>query len=144
MFSQTAEYSLRAMMVLAANEKAVGSEHIASETRVPKPYLSKILRDLVVAKLVISQRGPNGGFVLGRPAGQITVLDVLNAVDPLQRITECPLGRPDHQELCLLHRQLDEAIATVECTLRNATLADLDPQQISTRSTQATRRRVHR
>jgi Rrf2 family protein len=126
MFSQTSEYALRAAMYLTEHpEVPASSECISEAMQVPKPYLSKILRDLVVAGLVRSLRGPRGGFGLAKPANTITVLDVINAVDPIQRITRCPLGRPDHQQLCPLHRQMDVAIQQVECSLRATSLAQL-------------------
>lgn len=126
MFSQTTEYALRAMVYLAEHfGEACGSESISQATQVPKPYLSKILRDLVLAELIGSSRGPNGGFIMTRPMHLVTVFDVVEAVDPIKRITTCPLGRPDHKELCPLHRQMDAAIAHVECSLRSTTLAQL-------------------
>jgi Rrf2 family protein len=126
MFSQTAEYALRAVLYLAEHpDTAASSELISGAMQVPKPYLSKILRDLVLAELIKSLRGPNGGFVLARPSHQITILDIVNAVDPIKRITSCPLGRPDHLTLCPLHRQMDSAAEHVECSLRSTTLAQL-------------------
>lgn len=125
MFSTTSEYALRAMTYLAGETDAANSETISTNTKIPKPFLSKILRDLVVAGLVHGQRGPNGGFTLARRATDISVLDVINAVDPLKRIDECPLGLPEHKKLCPLHAQLDSAIEQVECTLRKTKMIDL-------------------
>ncbi len=126
MFSQTVEYALRAMMYLASlGEAAVTSERIAAHTRVPPGYLSKVMRDLVVAKLVTSHRGPGGGFVLARPAGEITILDVVESVDPIRRIQKCPIDHPDHAELCPMHQRLDQALAEMERTLRSTTLAQV-------------------
>ena len=127
MLSQTVEYALRAMVHLAALEPdtAVNSETIADRTKVPKGYLSKVLRDLVVAELILSQRGPNGGFTLARAADQISILHVINAVDPLARIKKCPLGNPDHLNLCPLHRRLDDAIGMIEREFGSTTLGDL-------------------
>lgn len=127
MLSQTVEYALRAMVHLAALEPghSVNSQSIAGRTRIPHGYLSKILRDLVVADLVRSQRGPNGGFTLARLAEKISLLDVINAVDPIARITKCPLGNPAHLKLCPLHSRLDRAIATIEQEFRQTTLAEL-------------------
>lgn len=98
MLSQTIEYALRAMTFLASidGDASFNSETIAECTKVPKGYLSKILRDLVVADLIVSQRGPNGGFTLSRSAAKISMLDVVNAVDPIPRIRKCPLGNPAH------------------------------------------------
>ena len=126
MFSQTAEYALRAMVYLAENDGTpCGSERISVATQVPKAYLSKIMRDLVVANLVTSSRGPNGGFVMTAKPLHVAVLDVVNAVDPIKRITTCPLGRPNHQTLCPLHRQMDAAIEHVESSLRATFLSEL-------------------
>lgn len=127
MISQTIEYALRAMAHLATLEesRAVNSETIAEHTQVPRGYLSKVLRDLVVAGLVDSQRGPNGGFALARAASEVSILDVVNAVDPIARITECPLGNPAHVQLCPLHRRLDDALQTIEQQFRETSLEDL-------------------
>lgn len=127
MLSQTVEYALRAMVHIAAipPDSALTSEAIAERTKVPKGYLSKVLRDLVVAGLITSQRGPSGGFSLSRPAPKISMLEVVNAVDPIQRITKCPLGNPAHLQLCPLHRRLDDAIATIERDFAKTSLAEI-------------------
>lgn len=127
MISMTIEYALRAMSHLAGLEPgtAINSETIAVRTKVPQGYLSKILRDLAVAGLVKSRRGPNGGFCLAGPVGQTSILDIINAVDPISRITRCPLGNPLHVELCPLHRRLDDALALIEGEFRRTTLTEL-------------------
>jgi len=127
MLSQTVEYALRAMVLLASStpDEALGSDAIAERTQAPKGYLSKILRDLVVAGLISSQRGPRGGFMLARPAARISMLDVVNAVDPIDRIARCPLGNPAHTKLCPLHRRLDDAIASVEREFARTSLAEV-------------------
>ena len=104
---------------------AVTSDAIASQTHVPAGYISKVLRDLVVAELVTSARGPRGGFRLARDAQEISILDVVNAVDPIRRILRCPIGNPRHTQLCALHRRLDDAMATVEAALRSTSLAEI-------------------
>lgn len=145
MFSQTVEYALRASMYLAEHPDAPASSEVISDAmQVPKPYLSKVLRDLVRAGLVVSSRGPNGGFLLARPEQQITVLDVVNAVDPMKRIKSCPLGRKDHQQLCPLHRQMDAAMEHVECSLGSTTLSQLasNTSKVLDTNTKAPRRAV--
>ena len=127
MLSQTSEYALRAMVSLSGLEGgiSVNSATIAARTKVPPGYLSKILRDLAVAELVLSQRGPNGGFSLARSPERISILDVVNAVDPIARITKCPLGNPAHLDLCPLHRRVDDAIAMIEREFKRTTLAEM-------------------
>ncbi|MBS0196154.1 MAG: Rrf2 family transcriptional regulator [Planctomycetes bacterium] len=127
MLSQTVEYAFRATMFLASLEPgtAVNSETIAARTKVPHGYLSKVLRDLVVAELVWSLRGPNGGFALARPPEQVSMLDVVNAVDPIRRIEKCPLGNPAHLKLCPLHQRIDGALALIETQFRETSLAEI-------------------
>jgi Rrf2 family protein len=130
MLSQTVEYALRAMSRLAGpGSPPASSRALARATRVPQSYLSKIMRDLVQARLVRSFRGPNGGFVLARDAAAITVLDIVNAVDPIRRTTACPLDDPAHTTLCPLHRCLDDVLAQIERTFGNATLAAVTEQR---------------
>lgn len=126
MISQTAEYALRAIVYLADRMDAPQTtRQIAAVTCVPAGYLAKVMQGLSRAGLVNSQRGLHGGFVLARPAGELTVLDVVQAVDPLRRIERCPLGLKGHLTLCPLHRRLDGAIALVEKALGESTIAEL-------------------
>lgn len=127
MISQTVEYALRAMVRLAELPagQTLNSETLAMLTQAPPGYLSKVMRDLVVGGLVTSQRGPSGGFTLARPPGQITMLDVVNAVDEIPRIRECPLGNPAHVKLCPLHQRIDRALDLVEREFGATTLAEV-------------------
>lgn len=127
MLSQTAEYALRAMVALATgNGEARTAQDIARAARVPFDYLSKVLHSLVRAGLISGQRGRGGGFQPARPAGEITVLEVVSAVDPLRRIRTCPLGLQAHGEnLCPLHRKLDDAVRSVEEAFAATTIQSL-------------------
>jgi len=125
--SQTAEYALRAVVCLAANPgRPLTTREIADITRVPVDYLSKVLQTLVRGKIVRSRRGLGGGFTLCCRPEEVTILDVVTVVDPIQRIRECPLHLDEHREdLCPLHRRLDEAMAGIEKSLRETTLAEI-------------------
>jgi Rrf2 family protein len=126
MFSQTAEYALRAVTYLASHEGAARTtQQIAKATQVPIGYLSKVMQGLGRARLVQSQRGLHGGFTLTRSAADLTVLDIIQAVDPIQRIRSCPLGLKGHINLCPLHRRLDQAMKLVEEALRKSSIAEL-------------------
>lgn len=127
MISQTAEYALRAIVSLADNDGGpMTTNQLAGQTRVPPGYLAKVMQSLVKGGLVTSQRGPSGGFTLVHTLEETTVLDVINAVDPIPRIEVCPLGLPSHgTELCSLHRRLDQAMAEVERTFRSTTIRAL-------------------
>lgn len=127
MLSQTAEYALRAMVILArSGPTPVSTREISDATKVPQAYLAKILQGLIRAGLVRSQRGLKGGVCLKKPANQLTILEVVNAVDPIVRITSCPLGLRTHgTRLCALHRRLDRALALVEEAFSASTLAEV-------------------
>ncbi len=126
MISQTAEYALRAVVSLAEADGPRTTREIAEQTRVPNGYLSKVLQALTQAGLVRGRRGLGGGFLLLKPADEMTVYEVLQAVDPIQRIHKCPLGTPSHKEcLCPLHQYLDDAMATIEASFQTTTISDL-------------------
>ncbi|HVT93391.1 MAG TPA: Rrf2 family transcriptional regulator [Bryobacteraceae bacterium] len=127
MLSQTTEYALRAMVALAtSSSEALTAQEIAASSHIPLDYLSKVLSLLSRAGLVHSQRGRGGGFQAARPASELTVLEVVTAVDPLRRIKTCPLGLPVHGEnLCPLHRKLDDAVRIVEEAFSATTIESL-------------------
>ena len=136
MFSQTVEYALRAVTYLAQNcENACTTEQIAKATSVPQAYLAKVLQSLLRSGITQSQRGIKGGIRLARSADELTMLDVVQAVDPIKRIEHCPLptdvdlhGQPHRNRgsaLCPLHERLDEALGAVEKIFGTTTLANL-------------------
>jgi len=127
MISQTAEYALRTIVWLAGQDGVPQTtKQIAAATRVPSGYLAKILQNLGRAGLVKSQRGIHGGFTLAQNPHAMSPLDVLNSIDPLRRIEQCPLGIVGHDtELCPLHRRLDDAIAHIESVLASTKISEL-------------------
>jgi Rrf2 family protein len=126
MFSQSVEYALRAAVWLAGSDQPRKASELAECSQAPSAYLSKILLLLVRGGVAKSLRGARGGYVLSRPAIQISVLDVVAAVEPMRRIFQCPLDRPNHwNRLCPLHRCLDDALAYVEQSFRSTRLSDL-------------------
>lgn len=130
LLSETAEYALRAAVYLAEREAAgeggSSTQQIARQTQAPPDYLAKVLKQLARAGLFKAQRGAGGGFSLARTAQELNVLEVINAVDPLERIHACPLGKKAHgAKLCPLHRRIDSAMEQVQVAFAGVTLADL-------------------
>ena len=127
MLSTTSEYALRMMILLTeSNGAPTTCAKLSEGGRIPQQYASKVLNLLRRAGMVKGQRGRYGGFVMGCDPAATTLLDVVNVIDPLQRITECPLGRSDHSSnLCPLHSQIDSAIASLEESLAQLTLTEL-------------------
>ncbi|MBN9121921.1 MAG: Rrf2 family transcriptional regulator [Planctomycetes bacterium] len=135
MFSDTVEYALRAIVHLAHEApEARTTAQIAEATRVPKDYLSKILQGLAKKGIVQTQRGVGGGISLAKAPDELTILDVVNAVDPIVRFKTCPLKLPNHgANLCPLHKRMDAAMALVEEAFGKSTLAEVlaDPSNTS-------------
>ena len=133
MISQTVEYALRAIVTIAQHDgKPCTAQQIAEISQVPAPYLSKMMQGMARAELVISKRGLHGGFVLNKAATELTIWDVVDAVEPFKRIRECPLGIGSHgTTLCPLHRRIDNAMAMVEESFRATTVAELLSQDDS-------------
>ena len=127
MFSETVEYALRAVCYLASHAPAARTTgQISVQTKLPAAYLSKVLQRLNKAGIVCSQRGIGGGIALAIKPDELTILAVVNAVDPIRRITTCPLELASHgMRLCPLHRRLDNALAMVEEAFRDTTLAEV-------------------
>ncbi|MCA9157975.1 MAG: Rrf2 family transcriptional regulator [Planctomycetales bacterium] len=128
MFSQTQDYALRAIIWIAQQEEAkpYGNEQIARGTKVAPSYMAKVLQHLTEADILGSRRGVGGGFHLIRDIDELTVLEVINAVDPIVRITACPLDLTTHRDCrCPMHARLDEALGLVERALRKSTIRDV-------------------
>lgn len=125
--SRAAEYAVRASLWLARPPQGCHTvRQIAEAAAVPAPYLAKILQALARSGVVSAQPGPGGGFTLRRAPEEITLQEVISAVDPIHRIRECPLELPEHSGcLCPFHARLDQAIAYVLELFENCTLADL-------------------
>ena len=127
MFSQTVEYALRAAVHLAIKSPdAQTTAEIAEATKVPLAYLSKVLQGLREKGIVRLQRGLGGGVSLAREPAELTILDIVSAVEPLQRIKTCPLDLKSHgTQLCALHRRMDASLKNIEDAFASTTLAEL-------------------
>jgi len=89
--SRKIDYGLRAMIYLASipSEAVVPFREIARQMMIPEDFLAKILKTLVDRGLVKSARGPHGGYVLARPPGAISFLEVIEAVEGPIAINVC-------------------------------------------------------
>lgn len=126
MLPKTAEYALRACVWMAQfPDEPKPADALAKATQVPRRYLHTVLQDLVQAGLVRSQSGPGGGYRLASSPDEVTILAVVNAVAPLERIKACPLGLTSHTSLCPLHRELDQVYANAEAAFGRVTLSQL-------------------
>lgn len=126
----TAVYGLRAMATLAtlAPGESLNAAALSERTGVPQQYLSKVMRKLVVAKLVRSQRGHGGGFTLMLPPARIRLADVLRAID-VQLDGGCAFGyeRCDQANPCVLHPLWTRLQSSLDDWGNGSTLAGIGP-----------------
>jgi Rrf2 family iron-sulfur cluster assembly transcriptional regulator len=127
--SQTAVYALRATLCLAGHGPSarVRVDDIAAELAVPRNYLSKILHGLARAGVLVSSRGPGGGFELARPARELTLADVVEPFDELPEETGCLLGRTacSDRDPCAAHERWKGVSLSVKKFFRDTSIADL-------------------
>jgi Rrf2 family protein len=89
MLTQRARYALHAMLYLARKEGSATLVEMATAERIPKKFLEQIFAALKVRGLVVGKRGPQGGYQLGKPAGQITFAEILRCLDGPLALAPC-------------------------------------------------------
>jgi Rrf2 family transcriptional regulator, iron-sulfur cluster assembly transcription factor len=95
MLSNTCKYAIRAVLYLALHDdgsKKIGIKQISNELKIPTPFLGKILQLLAKNKILLSTKGPNGGFGLGRPAKDISLMRIVDIIDGDDRFNSCIIG----------------------------------------------------
>ena len=125
--SAKVDYALRAMLELAAAGGLVKGEQLANAQGIPRKFLETILLELRHDELVASQRGVDGGYALARPASEITVADVIRAVEgPIATVRG---ARPEEVEYAGSATALQplwlDLRAAMRDVLEGATLAEL-------------------
>ena len=127
--SAKTDYALRAALELAAapDEKPVKGERIATAQAIPLRFLENILMQLRHAGLVESRRGADGGYRLARPAAEVTLADVIRAIDgPLAGVSG---ARPETLDFTGVAEPMRDVWIAVRASLRavleRVTLADV-------------------
>lgn len=126
MISITAEYALRAVVVLAKAKEPMKTKDVAEVSQVPREYLAKIVQLLAKGDIIDSKKGRGGGISLARDLEQISLLDVIKVVDPFRHYETCPFKIKDHKGgLCPLHHHLESMIHDSEMAFKKTTLDKL-------------------
>jgi Rrf2 family iron-sulfur cluster assembly transcriptional regulator len=95
MLSNTCKYAVRALIYLgkhSADGTKIGIKKISADLTIPTPFLGKILQNLVKQKMLVSTKGPNGGFGLGRKTDEISLFDIVRIVDGDDFFKMCLIG----------------------------------------------------
>ncbi|MDT8900476.1 RrF2 family transcriptional regulator [Anaeroselena agilis] len=134
-FNQATDYAFRAMLHLAARPPGsiVSIQQLAASEAIPPRFLQKITRPLGKAGLIRSHRGVEGGFALARPAEEISLLDIITAVEGKLVVHRCLAEREACNkhctEECPVHATLARLQAQLVAGLRQANLAALVAEQ---------------
>ena len=127
--TKKADYGLMAMKHLAehAHERACSAKDVAESYGIPQEVLAKILQRLVKAGLLNSQHGINGGYMLARDPGMISVFEVIRAIDGPLFITSCVTvrGECDQTDRCTVREPLRRVNHSIEELLRRITIAEM-------------------
>ncbi|HEX4964012.1 MAG TPA: Rrf2 family transcriptional regulator [Thermoanaerobaculia bacterium] len=133
--STKGEYGIRAMLYIAmhADQGPVTSHEIATHQGIPEPYLRQILALLSKDRLVLSNRGPQGGHALGRPASQISLRHILLTLEgqttAIDQILALPCTIDVGTEHCAIREVFLEVKQAVERILSTTTLEDMVSRQ---------------
>ena len=134
MLSATCKYGIRAVIFIASRPDPkinTGLKQISEELRIPRPYLAKILQTLSRKKILHSTKGPHGGFYLLVPAGKLTLMDIIEAIDGGDFFDscyvtgeKCSFDQPD-KGVCILHDDLRKEKDNLAKFFSSKTIGDL-------------------
>jgi len=137
MLSSTCKYGIRAVIFIASRPDPkinTGLKQISEELRIPGPYLAKILQTLSRKKILHSSKGPHGGFYLLIPAGKLTLMDIIEAIDGGDFFDscyvtgeKCSFDQPD-KGVCILHDDLRKEKDNLAKFFSSKTIGDLVSQ----------------
>lgn len=117
MLSNSCRYGIRAVIYLARQPKnsgKTGIKQISSDLDLPTPFLAKILQELAKQKILLSSKGPHGGFSLLKDPRKITLLDIVKSIDGDEFFTGCVMhsgpcaGKKNNRKHCSLHEDYEK------------------------------------
>ena len=134
MLSNSCRYGIRAVIYLATQPKSAGRtgiKQISKDLKLPTPFLAKILQDLAKQKILVSSKGPHGGFSLMKDSKKIKVIDIVRAIDGEQFFTGCIIhngpcgGKRNRRKYCALHDEYEKVRHELKQVFRKKTIYDL-------------------
>ena len=130
-FPEAASLGIHAAVMLAGTRNGLVSARVlAKRLEASEAHLAKVMQRLGHAGIVDSTRGPKGGFALARPAGDVTLLAVYEAIEGAVEPAGCVFGTPVcGRKSCIFRGVTEELDARLRAYLADATLADLAEEQ---------------
>lgn len=133
MVSKTCEYAIRAMLFIAQHSRRgekTGVKQIASAIDSPEPFIAKILQDLRKKGLVLSGKGPAGGYYLDEAGMKYSLADIVRAVDGDKLFKGCGLGLSacSEKKPCPIHDEFAIVRRRIKSMLEASTLGDYNSE----------------
>ena len=129
LLSKSCEYGIRATLYLVTLNRPgyVSIREISDQLDISFHFLTKIFQKMTQTGLLLSFRGPNGGIMLAKPSDQITLLDVVLAIDGPDLFRECVLGLPGcgNDKPCPMHHRWAGERARLEDMFSRTPLAEM-------------------
>jgi FeS assembly SUF system regulator len=122
------DYAMVVLIDIARSDQVRSTHRIAQRTGIPLPTVAKLMKNLNRAGLVTSTRGAGGGYILGRGAREISVADVIQAVEGPIALTACADTSDEHcgiEALCPVQGKWNRVKTAVRSALSEVTLADM-------------------
>jgi Rrf2 family transcriptional regulator, iron-sulfur cluster assembly transcription factor len=127
--TQKTEYAIRGMLYLSrlSDGHSASLDVIASEMKVPRSFLAKIFQVLVKRGLIVSSRGVGGGFMIARPPEQITLCEIVEAMEGPIIPNQCLMGEGvcSFQKTCTVHPVWRRVQSVTRGILQEVTLKTL-------------------
>jgi len=130
MISNTCKYAIRGLVYLSLHStirKRVGLKEISEQLDIPAPFLGKILQTLARQHILVSTKGPNGGFSLAREAMDISLMEIIEIIDGNDSFETCLIrtSKCDDATPCALHEKVTEIRKNLRLMFTTQTIADL-------------------
>lgn len=131
-FSKSCEYAIQAALFLATRPASAPTllRDVSETLNIPYHFLGKIFQQLTRERILESHKGSTGGFEFSRPPDQITLHDIISAVDGTEFLSNCVLGFPQcgDENPCPVHHQWKQAKATIQMMVDRKTVLELSKE----------------
>jgi len=133
MFSKACEYGIRAITIIgkySSEGKKIGIKELCAEANAPESFTAKILQGLVKRRLINSQKGRKGGFYIDKKLTEISLKDIVVAIDGNEIFVGCGLGLEscDSSNPCPLHYEFEQVRSSLYQMCATSTLETLVEQ----------------
>ena len=130
LFTRATEYALLSLIIIAKEDKPLGTDYLSRRLNISRSFLAKILQSLAKQDILVSYKGAAGGFALARPADQLSIKEITQAAEGRQvNIFDCSSDQaacPSNQgEFCTLWPFLNKLQNRVDDFLGELTLKDI-------------------